>query len=31
LLSWIVSILDSAADTVIGLPGDDHAIPGKEN
>ncbi len=31
LLSWIVSILDSAADTVIGLPGDDHAITGKEN
>ncbi|WP_326958638.1 MULTISPECIES: LmbU family transcriptional regulator [unclassified Amycolatopsis] len=30
LLSWIVSILDNAADTVIGLPGDDHAISGKK-
>ncbi|GAA4542333.1 LmbU family transcriptional regulator [Amycolatopsis samaneae] len=30
LLSWIVSILDSAADTVIGLPGEDHTSTRQE-
>jgi len=30
LLSWIVSILDNAADTVIGLPGEDRATSGQD-